>query len=228
MIEDGLFERFPVEAVYAHAQLARRCRPARSASTPGPMMAAADRITIDDHRQGRPRRACATQRSTRCWWPAHIITAAQSIVSRNVRPIDTAVVSLCAMQAGDLGRDERDPGQGDAGRHGAHLQPGGAGPGRAAPERARAAIAAAFGATARCTTSASIRPPSTRREALFAADVAERWSAPTMWCATWSRDGRRGLLVHAASSPGAYLRLGRAARRAAASCTTAVTISTTR
>ncbi|MBP7567519.1 MAG: M20/M25/M40 family metallo-hydrolase, partial [Burkholderiaceae bacterium] len=29
--------------------------------------------------------------------------AVQSIVSRNVRPIDGAVVSLCAMQAGDLG-----------------------------------------------------------------------------------------------------------------------------
>jgi hippurate hydrolase len=33
----------------------------------------------------------------------HLITAAQSIVSRNVAPIDTAVVSLCAMQAGNPG-----------------------------------------------------------------------------------------------------------------------------
>jgi amidohydrolase len=33
----------------------------------------------------------------------HIITAAQSIVSRNVSPIDTAVVSLCAMHAGNPG-----------------------------------------------------------------------------------------------------------------------------
>jgi hippurate hydrolase len=33
----------------------------------------------------------------------HIITATQSIVSRNVSPIDTAVVSLCAMQAGNPG-----------------------------------------------------------------------------------------------------------------------------
>ena len=32
----------------------------------------------------------------------HIITAAQSIVARNVSPIDTAVVSLCAMHAGNL------------------------------------------------------------------------------------------------------------------------------
>ncbi len=34
---------------------------------------------------------------------AHIITAVQGIVSRNVRPLDSAVISLCAMQAGDLG-----------------------------------------------------------------------------------------------------------------------------
>jgi hippurate hydrolase len=33
----------------------------------------------------------------------HIITAAQSLVSRNVNPLDSAVVSLCAMQAGELG-----------------------------------------------------------------------------------------------------------------------------
>jgi len=33
----------------------------------------------------------------------HIITAAQSIVSRNVNPLDTAVVSLCSMQAGNPG-----------------------------------------------------------------------------------------------------------------------------
>ena len=33
----------------------------------------------------------------------HVITAVQSIVSRNVSPLDTAVMSLCAMQAGNPG-----------------------------------------------------------------------------------------------------------------------------
>jgi len=32
----------------------------------------------------------------------HIITAVQSIVSRNVKPINSAVISLCAMQAGEV------------------------------------------------------------------------------------------------------------------------------
>ena len=57
----------------------------------------------------------------------HIITAAQSIVSRNVSPIDTAVVSLCAMQAGHPGRHERDPVAREAGRHRAHVPAGHAG-----------------------------------------------------------------------------------------------------
>ena len=34
MIEDGLFERFPVRVGLRHAQLARPCSPAPSASTP--------------------------------------------------------------------------------------------------------------------------------------------------------------------------------------------------
>ena len=34
---------------------------------------------------------------------AHIITAVQSIVSRNVKAMDSAVISICAVQAGDPG-----------------------------------------------------------------------------------------------------------------------------
>ena len=34
---------------------------------------------------------------------AHIITAVQSIVSRNVKPVDSAVISLCGLEAGDMG-----------------------------------------------------------------------------------------------------------------------------
>src|SRR5665647_1082936 len=73
MIEDGLFERFPVQSIFGMHNW-----PAMRSGTfginSGPMMVA-----------------------------AHIITAVQSIVSRNVRPIDNAVISLCAMRAGELG-----------------------------------------------------------------------------------------------------------------------------
>jgi hippurate hydrolase len=65
------------------------------------MMAAADRIDIVVHgRGGHGAHPYLTVDPVLV--AAHIITAAQSLVSRNVHPLDSAVVSLCAMQAGDL------------------------------------------------------------------------------------------------------------------------------
>ncbi len=101
MIDDGLFERFPADEVYAlHNWPA--LPPGCIGISPGPAMAAADRfeITID----GRGGHGAHPHLSIDPVLVAgHIITAAQSIVSRNVSPIDTAVVSICAMQAGHPG-----------------------------------------------------------------------------------------------------------------------------
>ncbi len=101
MIEDGLFERFPAEQVFAlHNWPA--LPPGRIGITPGPAMAAADRIEITiDGRGGHGAHPHAAVDPVLV--AGHIITAAQSVVSRNVSPIDTAVVSLCAMQAGNPG-----------------------------------------------------------------------------------------------------------------------------
>ena len=101
IIEDGLFERFPAERVYALHNW-----PALPAGkigiTPGPAMAAADRIEITiDGRGGHGAHPHAAIDPVLV--AGHMITAVQSIVSRNVNPIDTAVVSLCAMQAGNPG-----------------------------------------------------------------------------------------------------------------------------
>jgi amidohydrolase len=101
MIQDGLFERFNCASVYAMhnwpglpaGQIAVR---------PGPMMAAADRITIDITGRGG-HGAHAYLAIDPVLVAAHIITAVQSIVSRNVSGIDSAVISLCAMQAGNVG-----------------------------------------------------------------------------------------------------------------------------
>ena len=101
MIEDGLFDRFPVQSIYAmhnwHAM-----KPGTVGLNSGAMMAAADRITIEITGRGG-HGAHAYQTVDVLVVAAHLITAVQSIVSRNVRPIDSAVVSLCAIQAGDLG-----------------------------------------------------------------------------------------------------------------------------
>jgi len=101
MIADGLFERFPAEQVYALHNWPGLA-PGRIGITPGPAMAAADRIEITiDGKGGHGAHPHAAIDPVLV--AGHIITAAQSIVSRNVSPIDTAVVSLCAMHAGHPG-----------------------------------------------------------------------------------------------------------------------------
>ena len=84
MIDDGLFERFPCDAVYAMHNW-----PALPAGTiavqPGPIMAAADRVTITiTGRGGHGAHPYLTVDPVLV--AAHVITAAQSIVSRNVQP----------------------------------------------------------------------------------------------------------------------------------------------
>ncbi|WP_210544404.1 M20 aminoacylase family protein [Rhodoferax sp. PAMC 29310] len=101
MIEEGLFERFPEQSIYGmHNWPAMR--PGTIGLNPGPMMAAADRITIEiTGKGGHGAHPCQTIDPVLV--AAHIITAVQSIVSRNVKALDSAVISLCAMHAGDLG-----------------------------------------------------------------------------------------------------------------------------
>ena len=109
MIEDGLFERFPVQSVYAmHNWPAMR--PGTVGINDGAMMAAADRVTIEITGRGG-HGAHPYQTVDVVLVAGHIITAVQSIVSRNVRALDSAVISLCAVHAGDLGAFSVLPGQ---------------------------------------------------------------------------------------------------------------------
>ena len=101
MIQDGLFDRFPVQAIYAmHNWPAMQ--PGTIGINAGPMMAAADRITIVVTGKGG-HGAHAYLTVDPILVAAHLITAVQSIVSRNVKALDNVVISLCAIQAGDLG-----------------------------------------------------------------------------------------------------------------------------
>jgi amidohydrolase len=101
MIDDGLFTRFPVDEVYALHNW-----PALPAGkfglNSGPMMAAADRIEITICGKGghgaHPQLTIDPVLAA-----ANIVTAAQSIVARNVAPLESAVLSLCAIHAGNLG-----------------------------------------------------------------------------------------------------------------------------
>jgi hippurate hydrolase len=99
MVEEGLFDRFPCDAVYAMHNLPELpLGEARIFS--GPVLAAADRITITVHGKGGH-----ASRPQQCVDPvlvgAHIVIAAQSIVARAVDPIDSAVISICQFHAGE-------------------------------------------------------------------------------------------------------------------------------
>ena len=109
MIEDGLFDRFPVQAVYAMHNWPGAC-PGTVGINPGPMMAAADRITIEiTGRAGTVR--TPTLPSTRWSWLATSSRPCRALCRATCAHDSAAVISLCAMQAGDLGTMSVIPGK---------------------------------------------------------------------------------------------------------------------
>jgi amidohydrolase len=99
MLKDGLMERFGVHEVYGMHNMPG-IPVGQFAIRPGPMMAAADRFTI--HIEGKGGHAA---RPHDCIDPvvvsAHVITALQTVASRSVDPLDSVVVSVCTVKAGD-------------------------------------------------------------------------------------------------------------------------------
>jgi hippurate hydrolase len=101
MVEEGLFERFPCEAVYALHNWPG-LPPGKIAVRPGPMLAATDEIRLK--LRGRGGHAALPHLSIDpVVIAAHVITALQTIASRNANPVDALVVSLCSMQTSQLG-----------------------------------------------------------------------------------------------------------------------------
>jgi hippurate hydrolase len=172
MIADGLFERFPAEQVYALHNWPG-LPPGRIGITPGPAMAAADRIEITiDGKGGHGAHPHAAVDPVLV--AGHIITAAQSIVSRNVSPIDTAVVSLCAMHAGHPGAMSVIPSHAKLVGTVRTFRPATQDMIERRLTELVESIAAAFGAKARLHYE-RVYPATINhdREAMFAADVAE-------------------------------------------------------
>ncbi len=98
MLADGLLSRFPMERIYGYHNW-----PGLEAGTiavhDGPVMAAGCRVEIVV--RGHAGHA-ALPHLTRdpMLASAHLLVALQSLVSRNVDPLDVAVVSICTMEAG--------------------------------------------------------------------------------------------------------------------------------
>ncbi len=208
MIDDGLFDRFPVQSVYAmHNWPAMK--PGTVGINSGPMMAAADRVTIEITGKGG-HGAHAYLTIDPVLVAAHIITAVQSIVSRNVKPIDNAVVSLCALHAGDLGAMSVVPGKATMVGTVRTFSPDVQELVERRLQELCSAIALGFGASATVTFDriypATINTPD---EAAFAGDVAES----LVGAANLVRDmepsmGAEDFSFMLQAKPGAYLRLG--------------------
>jgi hippurate hydrolase len=98
MVDDGMMERFGIGEVYGMHNYPGM--PVGSFGLrAGPLMAAADHFTIDIEGLGghaaRPNKSVDT-----VLVGCQIINNLQSIVSRNVDPLEAAVVSVCVFQAG--------------------------------------------------------------------------------------------------------------------------------
>ena len=98
MIADGLFQRFPMERIFAYHNW-----PGLEAGTiavhNGPVMAAGNRLrfTVTGH-AGHAALPHLTRDPMVA--SAHLLLALQSIVSRSVDPLDSAVITIATMQAG--------------------------------------------------------------------------------------------------------------------------------
>jgi len=99
MLKDGLLERFGVQEVYGLHNMPG-IPVGNFALRPGPLMAAADRFDIQIEGKGghaaRPHEGIDTLLVA-----CQVVTALQSIVARNVNPLESAVVSVCSIQAGN-------------------------------------------------------------------------------------------------------------------------------
>ena len=208
MMEDGLFERFPCEQVYAQHN-SPETPLGVIGITPGPMQAAVDRIEILIRGKGghgaRPHQGVDPVLVA-----GHIITAAQSVVSRNLSAFDQAVVSICSMQGGNPGAMSVIPGEvtlvGTVRTYNESVQD-------QIEDRLRSlctGIAQGFGASAELTYE-RVYPATvnTLPEAQFACDVAASLvGEDKVWRNMLPSMGGEDFSFMLQAKPGAYIRIG--------------------
>jgi hippurate hydrolase len=99
MIQDGLMDRFGISEVYGMHNYPG-LPVGEFAIRPGPLMAGADHLTIQiEGKGGHAARPHLTVDPVVVG--SAIVSQLQSIVSRNVDPLESAVVSICMFHAGD-------------------------------------------------------------------------------------------------------------------------------
>jgi amidohydrolase len=99
MIEDGLFTRFPVEAVFGIHNWPGMAEGAFGV-TEGPIMASSNEFRIDIKGVGAHAALPHNGRDP-VFTAVQIANALQSIITRNKKPLDTAVLSITQIHTGD-------------------------------------------------------------------------------------------------------------------------------
>ena len=99
MVDDGLMERWGIQEVYGMHNMPG-IPAGEFAIRPGPLLAASDGIHIEITGKGGH-----AARPHECIDPvlfgSHIVTQLNSVVSRNVDPLKSAVISMCMFHAGE-------------------------------------------------------------------------------------------------------------------------------
>ncbi len=208
MLSDGLFEKFPCDQIYALHNW-----PALPAGViginPGPMMAASDRFEIKIHGRGG-HGAHPYQTIDPIIVAAQLITALQTIVSRNIHPVESAVLSFGHIQAGSPAAPSVIPSHvtliGTVRTFSDEVQ-------KTVESRMRKIIAStadAFGATAEINYQRQYPATiNTNKEANFLADVAtELFGADHVVRNLIPSMGSEDFSYMLQQKPGAYFRLG--------------------
>jgi amidohydrolase len=99
MLQDGLLDRFGIQELYG-MHTWPGAEPGTFGIRPGPLLAAADRFTVEITGKGAHAMAPHTSIDP-VLVAAHTVTALQSIASRAINPLHAVVVSTCMVHAGD-------------------------------------------------------------------------------------------------------------------------------
>jgi hippurate hydrolase len=204
MLADGVLDRFPFERVFAYHNWPGLPLGTVAVHT-GPVMAAASWLEITmDGQAGHAGMPHLTRDPVLA--AAHALVALQSVIARNINPVDSAVLSICTLEAGNATNQipQRTTMRGTFRTHRQSVR-------EAMSEdipRVVHGIAAAMGVNASVTirhgTPATVNPAD---EAAFAAEVAATLNLPVLQNLAPSM-AAEDFGVYLLSRPGAFVWIG--------------------
>jgi hippurate hydrolase len=204
MLADGVLDRFPFERVFAYHNWPGLPLGTVAVHT-GPVMAAASWLEITmDGQAGHAGMPHLTRDPVLA--AAHALVALQSVIARNINPVDSAVLSICTLEAGNATNQipQRTTMRGTFRTHRQSVR-------EAMSEdipRVVHGVAAAMGVNASVTirhgTPATVNPAD---EAAFAADVATNFKLPVLRDLAPSM-AAEDFGVYLLSRPGAFVWIG--------------------